>query len=188
MKILHIALVATAHAIAAVVPIGLGSYSDQLPAGMIAPTNSAGGAISPAKTANVTGAIPTNDWASSLVFQRNTASPQSNPMFPHPWSVQTDTAGLKLGFASSAATGTNFYAYGTPWDISVGIPGQSNSASLLDGSTDWTVTASLYGGSLKATFGHGLPFVYFARSGTIELKMAGAPVVQSNSGGVIALV
>jgi endoglucanase Acf2 len=185
MKILQIAVMATSWTFAAIVPVGLGSYSDQLPAGMIAPTNSTGGAIQPAKTANITGAIPTNDWASSLVFQRNVNMPHPNPMFPHPWSVQADPTGLRLGFATGVATGTAFYAYGTPWDIAVGIPGQTNPATKLDRYTDWTVTASLYAGSLKATFGHGLPYVYVERSGTIELKMAGVPTVQSNQGGVI---
>jgi len=185
MKVLQIAALATSWTIAAVVPVGLGSYSDQLPGGLVYPTNSAGGAILPAKTANVTGAIPTNDWASSLVFQRGAGQVHPNPMFPHPWTVQADTSGLRLGFANTAATGTNFYAFGTPWDISVGIPGQSNSATMLDGYTDWTVTASLYAGNLKATFGHGLPYVYMLHSGAIELKMAGTPSIQSNIGAVI---
>lgn len=185
MRFLQIALVATAYTIAAVVPVGLGSYSDQLPAGMIAPTNSVGGAISPAKTSRVTGAIPTNDWASSLVFQRNVNSPHSHPMFPHPWSVQCNETGVRLGFAKGVATGDNFYAYGTPWDIAVAIPGQSNASSSLDAYTDWTVTASLYAGALKATFGHGLPYVFIERKGAIEINLAGAPVVQSNQNGVL---
>lgn len=185
MKNSLLALVATVPCFAANIPVGLGSYSDELPAGMIAPTNSDGGAIAPAKTQNIGGAIPTNDWASSLVFQRNTLTPHSHPMFPHPWAVQCNASGVRLGYAPTAATGENFYAYGVPWDIAVALPGQSNPESALDGYSDWTVTASLYAGALKATFGHGLPYVYFERSGTIELALAGAPTVVSNQSGVI---
>jgi len=179
---MQIAVLATSWTIAAVVPVGLGSYSDQLPSGLVYPTDGNGAAIAPAKTSKVTGAIPTNDWASSLVFQRTAGKPHPYPMFPHPWSVQADTSGLRLGFASGVATGAAFYAYGTPWDIAVGVPGQSNAATLLDTATDWTVRASLYAGSLQATFGHGLAYVYIEHSGSIELKLAGTPVVLSNQG------
>ena len=52
---------------------GAGSYTTRLPAGAKEP------AETPFITSNVKGPVPTNDWWSSLVFQKF-----SNQMFPHP--------------------------------------------------------------------------------------------------------
>src|SRR5262245_11421512 len=57
--------------LAAVVTVGAGSYNTTLPAGRLTPSNSAGTAVSPKRTASLTGPMPTNDWWSSLGFQRN---------------------------------------------------------------------------------------------------------------------
>lgn len=160
MRMIALALVATSWTMAAPVNVGLGSYSDQIPSGLIYPSNSNGVALAPAITGNVQGAIPTNDWSSSLVFQRNAQMPHSHAMFPHPWMVQTTSAGLRLGSPAGVGVSNSAYVYGTSWDITVAVPGQVNSQSLLDGYSDWTIRASLFQGSLKATYGHGLPYGY----------------------------
>ena len=170
-----------------VVPVGNGSYCDTLPSGLSGPTGSTGASIRPAYGPDWNqGAAPTNDWASSLVFQRTAANPHPYPMFAHPWVGAASGAGLVLGSGPDVAVGTSFVSYGTAWDISVAIPGSTNAATKLDGATDWTVTASLYGGALKATFGHGLPFVYVQRSGAVELDLAGVPANVRTQGGRIA--
>ncbi|HEY1012185.1 MAG TPA: hypothetical protein VGE07_05715, partial [Herpetosiphonaceae bacterium] len=55
--------------------VGLGSYTTVLPPGGSLPSNNTGGVVAPKITSNVTGAIPTNDWWSSLVFQRYAGNP-----------------------------------------------------------------------------------------------------------------
>ena len=185
MKNLLIVLAATSQIFASVVSVGAGSYSDALPPGLIYPTNSDSAGLSPAVTPAFKGAIPTNDWASSLAFQRSASHPHPYPMFPHPWSVKADSSGLVLGYAATASIGGTYFAYGTPWDISVGVPSHTNSATKLAAASDWSVTASLYGDSLLATFGHGFPYVFIQKTGPVELKLAGAPVVYSNDGSTL---
>src|SRR5436190_17364028 len=73
--------------LAAVVPVGAGSYNTTLPAGRLTPSNSDGIAVSPKRTASLTGPMPTNDWWSSLGFQRFAANPYSENMFAHPLTM-----------------------------------------------------------------------------------------------------
>src|SRR5262245_3714044 len=67
----------------AAVGVGLGSYTTTLPAGARTPSDSAGQPVAPARTANVTGATPTNSWWSSLVWRRyGAANPYSENLYP----------------------------------------------------------------------------------------------------------
>src|SRR5688572_6113591 len=67
------------------------------------------GAAIPKKTAAVTGAIPTNDWWSTLVFQRCSNNPYTAPMFPHPFGLQAKASGLTVSYPTSFGTGTEFH-------------------------------------------------------------------------------
>jgi len=169
----------------AVIQVGSGSYSSELPAGLVYPTDNAGGALSPAVSQSFSGPVPTNDWASSLVFQRNPNNSHSHPMFAHPWVINTGESGLRLGAPAGVGISQTAYVYGTSWDITVGVPGSTNSTTKWAGHTDWTVTAALYSESMRATFGHGLPYVFIDYSGTVELSLSGTPTVQNNQDGVI---
>jgi endoglucanase Acf2 len=172
-------------AMANVVQVGKGSYSSELPGGVVYPTNNQGASLSPAVSQDYAGPIPTNDWASSLVFQRNPSSAHPHPMFAHPWVIKANESGLQLGAPAGVGVSDAAFVYGTSWDITVGVTSGVNSATKWHKHSDWTVTAALFSESLLATFGHGLPYVYIEYSGNITLSLSGVPAVQNNQNGVI---
>ena len=51
-----------------IVAVGLGSYTTELPDGELPVTNVENVPITPLVTDNVTGAVPTSDWSSSLSY------------------------------------------------------------------------------------------------------------------------
>ena len=117
---------------------------------------------------------PTNDWCSSLVWP--TGSPHSLAMFPHPLAVKAQDSGLGLGYNPIAVVtdsikdgkifqkGSN-YKFPYLESMTVGLEGLKSQNCVLDRQSDWTVTGlwSSNSDKLRATFGHGLPFVYFER-------------------------
>lgn len=136
----------------------------------------------PLISSNITGPIPTNDWWSSLVWPLH--SPHSMPMFPHPLSVQAHSNGMAIGYTSKPhisdhykdgkafQKGTN-YRFPHLESLRVGIDKISTETTLLDGFSDWAVTALWKQGSnkLRATFAHGTPFVYFEKSSKHPFKI-----------------
>ncbi len=67
-------------AAAATIPVGAGSYSDTRPAGTSGPTTNTGTPVTPKVTAAARNRpVPTNDWWSSLAFQRYGDNPYSTP-------------------------------------------------------------------------------------------------------------
>src|SRR5210317_1609446 len=82
-----LSLLLSCTAIAAEVNVGLGSYLTNIPGGVGSP---------PAtiyKTANVTGAMPTNDWWSSLAW-----SQYSSKHFAHPLAMGAQSEGLRVSY------------------------------------------------------------------------------------------
>lgn len=119
---------------------------------------------------------PTNDWCSSLVWPSGTE--HSLTMFPHPLAIKANDSGLGLGYnpiadvTDSLKDGKLFqkgsnYKFPYRESMTVGLTGLASPNCVLDGQSDWTVTALWQSESnrLRATFGHGLPFVYFEREG-----------------------
>ncbi len=179
---------------AAPVAVGLGSYNTTLPAGRLGPTNSAGAAVTPKKTANVTGAMPTNDWWSSLGWQRYAGNPYSENMYAHPLALHAKSGGLGVSYPTNTTISTSSPAYLQEYhttyaeDLMVGVAGLNSPDAKVDGFSDWTVTGAWSDGTrtLKATFGHGLPYVYVTKTGGDALVVFnGAPTIWSNSGGTI---
>lgn len=175
-------------------PVGLGSYTTTLPAGGKTPSNSDGVAISPKKTANVSGAMPTNDWWSSLGFQRYAGNPYSENMYAHPLALHAKSGGLGLSYPTTPNVGSGTPAYLQEFhssyseDLMVGVAGLNSPDAKVDGFSDWTVTGywSDATRTLRATFGHGLPFVYATKTGGDALVVFnGVPTVWSNSGAVV---
>ena len=128
----------------------------------------------PLVTKRVVAPAPTNDWCSSLVWP--SSSPYSLPMFPHPLAVQAHESGLGLGYnptpmlTDSRKDGKLFqkgsnYKFPYRESMIVGLEGLKSQTCVLDRQSDWAVTAlwTSSGDNLRATFGHGLPFVYFER-------------------------
>jgi len=174
--------------------VGLGSYTTTLPSGGKVPSNSDGAAVSPKKTANVTGAMPTNDWWSSLGFQRYSGNPYSENMYAHPLALHAKSGGLGLSYPTSVSVSSGSPSYIQEFhssyseDLMLGVAGLSSPDTKVDGFSDWTVTGYWSDGTraLKATFGHGLPFVYATKSGGNALVVFnGTPTIWSNSGAVV---
>ena len=163
-----------------------------LPAGVKGPSNSDGNPVTPKRTANVRGPVPTNDWWSSLVFQRFAGNPYSETMHAHPLSLKAKASGLGIAYPAThvITPDQRKYEYTYTEDFTLGVAGLSSPDAKLDGYTDWTVRAFWSGGgsSLTATFGHGLPYVYATKTGgDAQVAFNGAPSVWSNASNVVGV-
>ena len=144
-----------------IVKAGAGSYTTKLPDGAKAP---------PAeifRTANVKGPMPTNDWWSSLAWVKF-----SDAMFPHPLAVKAEPGGLRVAYPGANITANKAAIFG-------GMPGEGDDFTIghsavekfadarVDGFSDWFVTALFADGArkLRASFGHGSPFVFVTIEG-----------------------
>ena len=83
--------------------LGAGSYTTTLPAGQKLPTGCGDISTNPREwvTANApTGAIPTNDWWSSILYKRTDCS-FGEPMFAHPAAYDSYPGGLGISYATT---------------------------------------------------------------------------------------
>lgn len=156
--------------------IGSGSISTTIPNGAAGPELHGGAVATPQVSGDAaTAPIPSNDWWSSLVYNYFD-SPMSAPLYADPITLRADGAGLQIGYQSAVryidGPGLQVednikYEYAFAPGLHVGLEGLSGAGVTVSDYGDWTVTADWQqaGGSLQATFGHGLPFVYFSRSG-----------------------
>ena len=173
----------------AIIPVGSGSYTTTLPGGTTPPHNQNGQTVYPAVTGNVTAPIPTTDWWTSLVYKNNPGNQFSETLAAHPMMLKCEAEGLGIGTTPDPAWNPG-YVYSYTEDIVVGVLGMSSSNTFLDGYGDWTVTAKWENGgnSLLATFGHGLPFTYFTKTGSnAELDFVSSPTVWYNTNGVLGV-
>ncbi len=159
------------------VPLGSGSYSTVLPPGAADVQSQI------YKTANVTGKMPTNDWWSSLAW-----TPYSNGQYPHPLAMKHQSDGMRIFNPSDRITANTACICGWMNDIHDFTIGNSGSATFpdakVDNFSDWFVSA-LYqngGSSIKASYGHGSPYVYFTYTGgNPVLKFYTPPTVWSGN-------
>ncbi len=177
-------------------PVGRGSYATALPAGVRGPSSLDNQPVLPKRTARVTGPAPTNDWWSSLIWQRYPANAYSENLYPHPLALHARASGLGLGYPTTPAVshgspayiGEYHYTYAE--DAILGVEGLSSGDTKVDGFSAFAVTALWSGGGreLRATFGQGLPFVYATASGGDGLvTFTAPPTVVSNTAGVAAV-
>ncbi len=136
------------------------------------------------KTSDLKGPMITNQWWSSLVWQQH-----SQPMFAHPL-VLTGTAdgltiayvGATLGGSPAAITASGAVRAG---DLKLGHSAASEFPQAdCAGYSDWFVTAAFASGqaSMRASFGHGSPFVYCSyTNGGAKLTFAQTPQVWSGN-------
>jgi endoglucanase Acf2 len=175
--------------------VGAGSYLDSLPAGRSLPAGCGSLSTNPRLyvTANApSGAVPTNDWWSSLLFKKFDCA-YSEPLHAHPISYDTFAGGLGFSYNTTAAisgtaTGVGEFHYPYVQDLLVGPAGLASPDVKVDGWSDWTVSPywSGAGRTMRATIGHGLPFAYFQITGAnAQITTSGAPGVWSNSGPTI---
>ncbi|MER7763957.1 glycosyl hydrolase [Streptomyces sp. NPDC097619] len=178
---------------AATIPVGSGSYSDVRPAGTSGPTTNTGTPVRPKVTAAAQGKpVPTNDWWSSLAFQRYGDNPWSTPMYGHPLTYQAVASGLEIGYPTAPTiTGDGRqYEYPHRRDLTLGLSGLNSPDTKADAWSDWTVTPAWSDGArtLRATIGHGLPFVYAkGTGGNAQITTAAAPTVFADQGNVLGI-
>lgn len=114
------------------------------------------------KTNNITKPIPTNDWWSSILWQK-----LSSNHFPHPLALDYNNLGLRIYYP-----GNSIYAFdkgmaaGMPESvqdliIGTGTKSEFNEANVHDFS-DWFVTSQLGNDNsfLRFSYGHGSPFIF----------------------------
>ncbi|WP_406859140.1 glycosyl hydrolase [Streptomyces sp. HUAS MG47] len=184
---------AASPAAAAAVPVGAGSYSDTRPAGTSGPTTNTGAPVTPKVTPAAQGKpVPTNDWWSSLAFQRYGDNPYSTPMYGHPLTYQATAGGLDIGYPTTpqiVGDGRQ-YEYAHKRDLTIGLTGLNSPDTKADAWSDWTVTPYWSDGArtLRTTIGHGSPFVYARGSGgNAQITTAGTPAVFADQGNVLGI-
>ncbi|NNF05252.1 MAG: hypothetical protein HKN21_00695, partial [Candidatus Eisenbacteria bacterium] len=181
--------VATSPAYAQPVNVGLGSYSTTLPPGEVGPQNSSGQNISPKVSGSFSLPVQSNDFWSSLIYPFY-SNPHSNVLYAHPLMVKAINTGLQIGHTPTHVFAANDYLF--PWSLqlTVGVVGLSTSQTETHGYGDWTATALWDGGStnMEATFGHGLPYVFFEITGGDALVTPeGAFTTWYNQNGTLGL-
>lgn len=180
---------------ASAVTVGSGGYAEGTPAGGTAPQDCAGGVMDPRSRTTTNfpaGAVPTNDWWTSLLWNKLNCTPESANLMAHPLAFHSFTNGLGVSYPttpsiSGTATGVSEYHFGYAEDLRIGVAGL-DAAGKVDGYSDWTVTERWANGgtSLTTTMGHGLPFVYGTKTGgELRLTLTAPPAVWRTSGGAI---
>ncbi|MEU1843029.1 glycosyl hydrolase [Micromonospora sediminicola] len=176
--------------------VGAGSYTETLPPGAVLPKGCGTVSTNPRIFATAdapAGAIPTNDWWSSLIWKRNNCGTSEN-LQAHPLAFKAENNGLGLSYTttpaiSGTATGVGEFHYPYTEDVRVGVAGLAAPVVKAADWTDWTVTADWSDGnrSMRATIGHGLPFSYYTVTGggAAQLTATATPTVWRNSGATI---
>lgn len=178
---------------AAVISVGAGGYRTDRPAGTVGPSNSDGAPVSPKVTAAMAGRpVPTNDWWSSLVWQRYAGNPYSENMYAHPLTFHAYHNGLGVGYPSNATItpDTRMYEHMHSNDLRVGVAGLNAPRTEVDGWGDWHVSPRWSDGArtLRATIAHGSPYVFASVSGgTARVDFLGAATVFANWGTAVGV-
>ena len=171
------------------VSVGLGSYSTSLPPGEIGPQNSSGQNISPKVSSSFSQPVQTNDFWSSLIYPFY-GVPHSNVLYAHPLMVKAIGSGLQIGHTPSHVFAADDYLYPFSFQLTVGVAGLSVFRTDTQDYGDWTATALWDDGpvSMEATFGHGLPFVFFrVNGGDATVTPEGAYTTWYSQGGVLGV-
>jgi endoglucanase Acf2 len=156
-----------------VVQVGAGSY-------VIKP----GGRGDPIRGPNFTGAAPTQQWFSNLVFK----GAGCNNEFAHPLAFKPGASGLKLCYPSISGNGSSNPSKAADLELSSSDSGNFGTVAL-DGYSDWFIkVAFLNGGKgMHVSYGHGSPFVYATfDSGGASITANGANV-WSQGGNVLGI-
>lgn len=144
-----------------VVPVGAGGYLTTLPK----PCKPLPAEIY--RTADLTGPMLTGQWWSSLVWQK-----YSQPLFAHPLSMLCTSNGLAVSYPGANIHGNKSGIFGSgsgrEGDLKLGHAAASSFPQAdCGGFSDWFVTTVFASGpaSLRASFGHGSPFVFCLYAG-----------------------
>ncbi len=170
-------------------PVGQGSYSTTLPSGAVGPQNVSGASITPKVSSSFAQPVQTNDFWSSLLYPFF-GDPYSNVLYAHPVNAKATSSGLQIGYTAQPIFAAADYLYPFQPQLTVGVEGMAPFRAVADSYGDWTVTALWEGGptSLRATLGHGLPYVFFEiTGGDARITLNGSPQIWYNQNGVLGL-
>ena len=124
----------------------------------------------PKVTADFVGVPKTNTWWSSLIWQYGDKNPYSENLYAHPLAVRAFKDGLGLSYPDQAKVEPRQYMFPYAEDLRVGLEGLAAPDTRVSSYSDWAVTAEWSGASaLRATIGHGMPFVYFTKTGAAKV-------------------
>ena len=174
---------------AQIVPVGSGSYSLTRPAGGVGPQNANGQPVRPKVSARFGQPVQTNDWWSSLLYPFF-GDAYSNVLYAHPVNARATDRGLEIGHTARSVFAAADYLYPYRAGLAVGVDGMAASRATAERYGDWTVTAAWDDGprTLRATLGHGLPYVYFRTGGgDATLRPTSAPAVWYDQDGTLGL-
>jgi endoglucanase Acf2 len=176
---------------------GAGWYATALPDGEKGPSNFRGEPVAPKVTTDFAGVPTSNDWWSSLIWRydfEGKANPYSETMWPHPLALKADRGGVQLAYPDRAEIKPRAFAFPFAPELRVGVEGLAAPDTRVAGYSDWAVTAAWANGAtgprLRATFGHGLPYVYAEVSGgpaMVDLLADGDVVTTADGGATIVV-
>ncbi len=147
---------------------GAGFASKRAPAELAIATNRQNKSVTPKVTPDFSGVPRSNSWWSSLIWQFDETNPYSLNLYAHPLVMRATQAGLGLGYPSTPELKPREYMYRYAQDLTLGLEGQAFPDTRVAGYSDFAVTAvwKTDKAELRATFGHGLPYVYATRTGS----------------------
>ncbi len=156
----------------AIVRMGAGSFSTRVPAGARSPQSKI------YRTAELHGPMPTSDWWSSLAWL-----PFSEPMYAHPLVLKAQPDGLRVWHpAKITANKIGLFGVMPAGETADLVLAHAQTNSFPDarvaGFSDWFVSTAFNAGrnEIKASFGHGSPFVYATyQGGEPVIKFGRAP-------------
>ncbi|MBV6511023.1 MAG: hypothetical protein FMNOHCHN_00502 [Ignavibacteriaceae bacterium] len=171
------------------VQVGAGSYGTVLPSGTVGPQYASGATAVPKVSAAFSKPAQTCDYWTSLIFPFY-GDQHSNNIFAHPLYFRAKGNGLQVGHTLNHVFAAQDYLYPFSQQMTVGITGLNVTKTLTDDYGDWTVTALWDDGTrrMKATLGHGLPFVFFTISGgNASITLTANPNIWFNQNGVLGI-
>lgn len=171
------------------VTVGAGSYGTVLPSGTVGPRLNSGATAVPKISPGFTKPPQVCDYWSSLIFPFY-GDPYSNVMYAHPLNAKAKSNGLQIGHTTTPVFAVQDYLYPFHVQLTVGVSGLNAAKTMTDDYGDWTVTALWDDGvrSMRATLGHGLPFIFFTvAGGNASITCNTAPVIWSNQRGVLGV-
>ena len=153
-------------AIGQTVSVGQGSYSTTLSAGQQGPSLQNGQPAYPMLSAEFNQPVQTSDFWSSLLYPFF-GDPHSGFLYAHPLAMKATPTGMQLGYTSQAIVNDRDYIFPFANHMTVGVNGMNAPDTKTLHYGDWTVTAEWKqnGREMLATFGHGMPFIFFEITG-----------------------
>jgi hypothetical protein len=128
--------------------------------------NRSGELVGPKVTKDFQGTPTSNSWWSSLIWQYDATNPYSLNLFAHPLVFRAASDGLGLSYPTRPSVAKREYMYRYSEDLRAGLVGMKSPDTRVSSYSDWAVTPEWKSdkGVLRATIGHGMPFVYFSKT------------------------